>query len=118
LLVGCDDVFVDVNVSGYRAPRPDCDRLLEHVASGQVEAVVLYSLSHFDRSRLAVIRFFESCQDLGVRVISLVDDIDTADPAWSQRLALMAEGVPTHQARYCRLSHAPDGGTSTAARSN
>jgi site-specific DNA recombinase len=73
----CDEFF-DEAVSGTVTSRYGLDRLLLAARSGQVSRIFIWSLSRLSRGSLQTQAFFkEMTEELGVRITSLTDGIDT-----------------------------------------
>src|ERR1700722_8173330 len=71
---GCDRVFTD-KASGSLASRPQLDRMLDHLRSGDV--VVVWRLDRLGRSLKNLIAIVDDLRDRGVGFRSLSESIDT-----------------------------------------
>src|SRR5450759_2823005 len=71
---GCEKVFKET-ASGSLAHRPQLDKMLDHLRSGDV--VVVWRLDRLGRSRKHVIALVEELADRGVGFRSLTENIDT-----------------------------------------
>src|SRR3984957_7298344 len=72
--VGCERVFTD-KASGTLAHRPQLDKMLDHLRSGDV--VVVWRLDRLGRSLKNLIALVEVLADKGVGFRSLTESIDT-----------------------------------------
>ena len=73
----CDEFF-DEAVSGAVTNRDGLDRLLLAARSGQVSRIFIWSLSRLSRGSLQTQTFFkEMTEELGIRITSVTDGIDT-----------------------------------------
>lgn len=70
--------FSDRNISGAKENRPELDRLMAEVASGQISKVVVYSFSRFARSTKHLLTALETFKKFNVEFISLSEQIDTS----------------------------------------
>lgn len=86
-----DDLYVDHEVSGARASRPECDRALEALIDG--DTLVITTLDRLGRSTQNMVTFAEElrARGAGLRVLNLGDgDVDTATPMGSMLFTIMA----------------------------
>lgn len=67
--------------SGETIHRPDAEKLEQCIRSRRYDLVIAEDLGRIFR-RLQALIVCEICQDHGVRVIAINDQIDTADPNW------------------------------------
>src|SRR5437773_12009904 len=74
------DVYVDADRSAYSGkPRPEYLRLLDDIASGAVDAVVVWHLDRLHRQPRELEDFFSICDSAGVKDLASVwGDVDLA----------------------------------------
>lgn len=72
---GCEKTFTDEGVSGMRASRPDWDRCLDQLRSGDVLVVV--RLDRIGRSVANLIKVVNLLEEKGVELVVLDQNIDT-----------------------------------------
>jgi len=71
-------IFVDDGYSGSRFNRPDWERLMNELESGNVSTIIVKDMSRVGRDYLRVGLFMETLRENGVRLIAIGDGIDTA----------------------------------------
>ncbi|MBD8555171.1 recombinase family protein [Rhizobium sp. CFBP 8762] len=86
--------YCDIAVSGRREGRPRLNALMASVRNRQVDCVLVWKFDRFARSTRHLLIALEEFDHLGVRFISVQDQIDTASPmgrAMFTIIAAMAE---------------------------
>jgi DNA invertase Pin-like site-specific DNA recombinase len=86
-----DELYVDHGVSGARASRPQFDRALDALISG--DTLVITTLDRLGRSTQNMLAFADELRGrgAGLRVLNLVGgDVDTATPMGSMLFTIMA----------------------------
>jgi len=88
--------YIDRGVSGKKASRPALDRMLIDMRNGKFKTIILYKLDRAGRSLANLLDLLQEFKNRKVRVISVVDGIDTDrdDPmsrAFVQMLGVFAE---------------------------
>jgi len=91
-----EEYHLDAGVSGRQASRPALDRLLVKVRAGQAKTIILYKLDRLGRSLANLLDLLQEFRNRKVRVVSIMDGIDTDrdDPmsrAFVQMLGVFAE---------------------------
>ena len=82
------DTYSDNGYTGMNYNRPDFQRLMQDVRSGRINCIIVKDISRFGRHFLQTSEFVERIlPELGVRLICINDNYDSADPA-SDRSAL------------------------------
>lgn len=76
---GCEEIFIDHGVSGKEARRPELDKALAFVRSG--DTLVITRLSRLFRSLKHLIATVEQLDERGVDLIVTQQAIDTTTPA-------------------------------------
>lgn len=74
---GIDELFCE-KMSGAKKQRPELDRLLKAVESG--DTIVIESLSRLGRSTKNLAELMETFNDKKIRLVSLKETIDTTTP--------------------------------------
>lgn len=94
------EVFVDPDLSASRyarKARPDFARLVEHIRSGQCQAVALWEASRGSRTLSEYVTFLDLCRDSGVLIRIFGEGGRTFDPRKrADYKALATEGVAAH----------------------
>jgi DNA invertase Pin-like site-specific DNA recombinase len=86
-----DDLYLDRGVSGARASRPDFDRALDALHSG--DTLVITTLDRLGRSTQNMLAFADDlrARGAGLRVLNLGGgDVDTSTPMGSMLFTIMA----------------------------
>ena len=74
---GCDEILEE-KISGTKAERPQLNRLLEKLRSG--DTVVVYELKRLGRNTRQLLDLVESFSQKGIEFVSLTEQIDTTTP--------------------------------------
>lgn len=72
--------YLDVAVSGRREGRPQLNALMARVRNREVDCVLVWKFDRFARSTRHLLKALEEFDHLGVRFVSMRDQIDTASP--------------------------------------
>jgi DNA invertase Pin-like site-specific DNA recombinase len=72
--------FCDVGVSGRREGRPQLNALMASVRNREIDCVVVWKFDRFARSTRHLLAALEEFNHLGVRFVSVQDQIDTDSP--------------------------------------
>lgn len=84
---GVDKIFSE-KMTGVISERPELDRLLENIREGDV--VIVESLSRLGRSSKDLLQLLEQFEDVGVKFISLKENIDTSTPTGKLVITVLA----------------------------
>ncbi|NBC30022.1 MAG: recombinase family protein [Spirochaetes bacterium] len=74
------DWYCDEGASGRKETRPELDALTEAARRRDVECVVVWKFDRFARSASHLIRALDEFNHLGIRFVSVQDQIDTGSP--------------------------------------
>ena len=82
LAEGCEVVaqYVDQGVNGARVRRPDLDRMLKDAAQDKFDALFVLSCDRLARDAKHFLHVIEELNRLGIRFVSLREEIDTDGP--------------------------------------
>ena len=72
--------YVDRGISGAKERRPQLDRLIADAHKRKFEAIVVWKFDRFARSTRHLLTALEEFDHLGVRFISVQDQVDTESP--------------------------------------
>jgi site-specific DNA recombinase len=83
--------FADAAVSGTKLSRDDLDRMLLAAEAGAFNVLYLYSLSRLARESILTMPMMKKLvYSLGIRVITVVEGIDTARDGWELITSIIA----------------------------
>lgn len=88
--------YVDEGESGAKSSRPELDSLLTDVRERRFDTVICYKLDRLGRSLSNLLQLLQEFKNRGIRLISVVDGLDTANDnpmsrAFWQLLGVFAE---------------------------
>ena len=88
--------YSDHGVSGTKDSRPELDNLLKDMRQKKFDAVVIYKLDRLGRSLRHLIDVVAEFKNKGIRLVSISDNLDTANDnpmnrAFMQLLAVFSE---------------------------
>lgn len=72
--------FSDEDFSGKNTERPDLKRMMERIAAGEADALVVYQLDRLTRSVRDFSDLYQQLSDRGVDFVSVRESIDTSTP--------------------------------------
>ena len=72
--------YTDVAVSGRKEGRPDLDRLMASARKRELDCVLVWKFDRFARSVSHLVRALDEFDHLGVRFVSVQDNVDTTSP--------------------------------------
>ncbi len=92
IIVSRKHIFRDKAVSGKRSRRRGFRRLLDAIAAGEVDVVIVFSTSRLFRKMYKALQFVEeTIVEKGLRCVFVYNNIDTAEAdRWRQALAFSA----------------------------
>jgi Site-specific recombinases, DNA invertase Pin homologs len=73
-------IFIDKGFSGKNIKRPEFQRMMEQVRSGNVEKIVVYRIDRFSRSIADFGAIWEIMKEHGVEFVSINEKFDTSTP--------------------------------------
>lgn len=83
------DTYIDDGYTGTNFNRPGFRRMMDDIDEGNVNCVVVKDLSRFGRDYIDTGRYLERIfPDMGVRFVSVTDDIDSAKRAYDMLLPI------------------------------
>ncbi|GAA5658538.1 DNA-invertase hin [Brucella sp. NBRC 13694] len=82
--------YCDIAVSGRREGRPRLNALMASVRNREVDCVLVWKFDRFARSTRHLLTALEEFDHLGVRFISVQDQIDTASPMGRAMFTILA----------------------------
>jgi DNA invertase Pin-like site-specific DNA recombinase len=74
------DEFLDVAVSGRKEGRPQLSTLMQAARAHRLDCVLVWKFDRFARNTSHLLRALEEFDHLGIRFVSVRDQIDTASP--------------------------------------
>ena len=74
------EIYQDLDYSGGTDERPEFLRLMNNVAKGKHDCIIVYKLSRFSRSVLDFHKYMNKLDEHNVRLISVSENIDTSTP--------------------------------------
>ena len=78
--------YSDSAMSGELRDRPGINQVREAVEARRIDLLICEDSSRVFRNETACFELVETAVDLGVRVICIGDDVDTAEEGWDERL--------------------------------
>jgi DNA invertase Pin-like site-specific DNA recombinase len=86
--MGCDRIFTDHGASGTTASRPELDKLLHHLRSG--DEVVVWKLDRLGRNTRNLLALIDDLEHRGVHFRSVTEGISTTGPMGRAMLTVMS----------------------------
>jgi DNA invertase Pin-like site-specific DNA recombinase len=96
--------YCDVAVSGRREGRPQLNALMTAVRNREVDCVLVWKFDRFARSTRHLLAALEEFDHLGVRFISVQDQIDTDSPMGRAMFTII--GATGIDAKLCEIAEA------------
>lgn len=85
-----DREYADIGISGARERRPGLDRLLSDARRGKFKVVVVAALDRFGRNVKHLLTLLDELSALGVKFISLRENIDLTTPQGQMIMTVLA----------------------------
>lgn len=88
--------YLEEGISGAKATRPQLDRMLQDMRDRKFDGIVVYKLDRLGRSLKHLLDLLSEFKNKGIRLVSVVDGIDTTNDspmnkAFWQMLGVFAE---------------------------
>jgi len=83
-------IFQDENQSGTKSSRPALDQMMKEVRNGGASSVIVYSFSRYARSVTHLLQALEEFKAIGVRFISITEQVDTESPLGRALFTILA----------------------------
>ena len=117
-------VYRDADISAFhrRKRRPDFERMLDDIASQEVDLVVVWRTDRFTRQPSDIERFVSTAERTGAQLVSVMEPFDsrTGTGLWMLRLfannANLESAVKSERVRRAHLALAQSGGVSGGGR--
>jgi DNA invertase Pin-like site-specific DNA recombinase len=74
------DVFADEGVSGAKTSRPEFNKMLEGIRSGEYHAIVIWKLDRLGRSTIHLLQLLEEFRNRNIAIAITTGNIDTNRP--------------------------------------
>lgn len=104
--------FADVAVSGRREGRPPLAALMQAARRRDIGCVLVWKFDRFARSTRHLFGALAEFDHLGVRFVSVQDQIDTASPMGRAMFTIIGAVAPGREVRPCgRARTAPSAGS-------
>jgi site-specific DNA recombinase len=87
------EVFTDLDQTGGKMDRPEFERAMERIRSGQSGGMIVQKLDRFARNTRGLLEAVEEMQDHGAALVIVEGGIDTADPVYGQFLLTLFGGL-------------------------
>ncbi len=98
------ELFTDENQSGAKSSRPALDRMMALVRTGQIDKVIVYSLSRLGRSTTHLLKVMDELNLHGVKFVSLSERLETETPAGRMIFTVLAAVSTLERELNCRES--------------
>lgn len=74
--------YSDDGISGTKFDRPALNEVLREIKNGNIATVIVKDISRIGRSTIEVLKIMEELKKNDVRLITVVEGIDTCSPPW------------------------------------
>lgn len=101
--------YSDEGVSGTKTTRPQLDRMLQDMRDRKFDGIVLYKLDRLGRSLKHLLDLLSEFKNKGIRLVSVVDGIDTANDSPMNRAFWQMLGVFAELEREIIVARVNDG---------
>lgn len=101
--------YLEEGISGTKATRPQLDRLLQDMRDRRFDGIVVYKLDRLGRSLKHLLDLLSEFKNKGIRLVSVVDGIDTANDSPMNRAFWQMLGVFAELEREIIVSRVNDG---------
>ena len=83
-------IYSDQGISGYKENRPGFQKMIEDARSGNIDLIVVKSISRFARNTETVLKFTRELKSIGVGILFELQNINTLSGAGELMLTILA----------------------------
>lgn len=83
-------IYSDQGISGYKEKRPGFQRMIEDARAGNIDLIVVKSVSRFARNTETVLKFSRELKSIGVGIFFEIQNINTLSGAGELMLTILA----------------------------
>lgn len=84
------DIYSDQGISGYKENRPGFQKMIEDARAGNIDLIVVKSISRFARNTETVLKFTRELKSIGVGIFFEIQNINTLSGAGELMLTILA----------------------------
>lgn len=83
-------IYSDQGISGYKENRPGFQKMIEDARAGNIDLIVVKSISRFARNTETVLKFTRELKSIGVGILFEIQNINTLSGAGELMLTILA----------------------------
>lgn len=83
-------IYSDQGISGYKENRPGFQKMIENARAGNIDLIVVKSISRFARNTETVLKFTRELKNIGVGIFFELQNINTLSGAGELMLTILA----------------------------
>lgn len=83
-------IYSDLGISGYKENRPGFQKMIEDARAGNIDLIVVKSISRFARNTETVLKFTRELKSIGVGIFFEIQNINTLSGAGELMLTILA----------------------------
>lgn len=83
-------IYSDQGISGYKENRPGFQKMIEDARAGNIDLIVVKSISRFARNTETVLKFTRELKSIGVGIFFEIQNINTLSSAGELMLTILA----------------------------
>lgn len=83
-------IYSDQGISGYKEKRPGFQKMIEDARAGNIDLIVVKSISRFARNTETVLKFTRELKSIGVGIFFEIQNINTLSGAGELMLTILA----------------------------